>query len=97
HDQRIIVDPTVFDRILAMLVNEAVDAVFWNVASPRDIETAMTAGVNYPKGLIAWGREVGFDTILARIETLRVRFSEDRYRPSPLLRRLAEGDAQLDV
>src|SRR5690348_5792182 len=45
----------ILDRILAMLINEAVDAVFHRVATVRDIDLAMTKGVNYPKGLLAWG------------------------------------------
>ena len=78
----------VVDRTIAMLVNEAVDAVFMRVASPRDIEVAMTNGVNYPKGLIAWGEEIGLPIILDRLEVLFAEYGEDRYRPSPLLRRL---------
>jgi len=43
----------IFERILAMLINEAADALFWNIASAEDIDNAMTKGVNYPKGLLA--------------------------------------------
>ena len=42
-----------------MLINEAVDAVQWGVASPAEIDLAVTKGVNYPKGLLAWGEELG--------------------------------------
>ena len=77
----------ILDRTLAMLVNEAVDAVYRKVASPADIETAMTRGVNYPRGLLAWGDEIGPATILGRLEALQDEYGEDRYRPSPLLRR----------
>src|SRR5437867_6612009 len=45
---------SILDRILAMLINEAVDAVFWGVATPADIDLAMVKGVSYPRGLIAW-------------------------------------------
>jgi 3-hydroxybutyryl-CoA dehydrogenase len=78
----------IFDRILAMLINEAVDAVFWGVATPADIDLAMVKGVNYPKGLIAWAEELGYGVALERLEALRAEYGEDRYRPSPLLRRL---------
>jgi 3-hydroxybutyryl-CoA dehydrogenase len=44
----------IFDRILVMLINEAADALFLNIASAKDIDNAMTKGVNYPKGLLAW-------------------------------------------
>lgn len=83
------------DRIVAMLVNEAVDAVHLNVATPQDIELAMTKGVNYPKGLLAWGQEIGFAQVLGRIERLQREYAEDRYRPSPLLRRLAAQGERL--
>ena len=75
------------DRELAMLVNEAIDAVHLRVASPADIELAMTRGVNYPRGLLAWGDMIGAPEILRRLEALQAEYGEDRYRPSPLLRR----------
>jgi 3-hydroxybutyryl-CoA dehydrogenase len=78
----------IVDRVLAMLVNEAIDAVFLNVATSSDIELAMTKGVNYPKGLLAWGDEIGLDRILDRLTALQSEYGEDRYRPSPLLRRM---------
>jgi len=73
-------------RIVAMLVNEAIDAVRLRVAAPPDIELAMTRGVNYPRGLLAWGDEIGPSTILHTLEALQAEYGEDRYRPSPLLR-----------
>jgi 3-hydroxybutyryl-CoA dehydrogenase len=78
----------VFERILAMLINEAIDAVHMRVASPADIDLAMTKGVNYPKGLLAWGDEVGLPRVLGWLERLQSEYGEDRYRPSPLLRRM---------
>jgi 3-hydroxybutyryl-CoA dehydrogenase len=78
------------DRILAMLINEAVDALHLQVASAADIELAMTAGVNYPKGLLAWGDEIGVRAVLQRLTAIHEEYGEDRYRPSPLLRRLAK-------
>jgi 3-hydroxybutyryl-CoA dehydrogenase len=84
----------IVDRVLAMLVNEAVDAVRMRVASAEDIELAMTRGVNYPRGLLAWGDLVGAPEILRRLEWLQEEYGEDRYRPSPLLRRMVrEGRA----
>jgi 3-hydroxybutyryl-CoA dehydrogenase len=77
----------ILDRTLAMLVNEAVDAVHRRVASAADIETAMTRGVNYPRGLLAWGDEIGAANILRRLEEMQDEYGEDRYRPSVLLRR----------
>jgi 3-hydroxybutyryl-CoA dehydrogenase len=70
-----------------MLVNEAADAVYYRVASAEDIETSMTKGVNYPKGLLAWGDEIGPAVILARLQSLGTEYGEDRYRASQYLRR----------
>jgi 3-hydroxybutyryl-CoA dehydrogenase len=80
----------VFERIIAMLINEAVDAVRMQVASPTDIDLAMTKGVNYPKGLLAWCDEIGAERVLGWMTNLQTEFGEDRYRPSPLLRRMAQ-------
>lgn len=85
----------IVDRVIAMLINEAVDAVHLKVATADDIELAMTKGVNYPRGLLAWGQELGFAAVLDRMETLQHGYGEDRYRPSPLLRRLALSGERL--
>lgn len=77
----------IVDRVVAMLVNEAVDALHLRVARARDLELAMTRGVNYPQGLLAWGDAIGPAEILRRLEALQSEYGEDRYRPSPLLRR----------
>lgn len=79
----------IVNRIVAMLINEAADALFWNIASARDIDLAMTKGVNYPKGLLAWADELGVQNVFNRLESLYQEYAEDRYRPSPLLRRMA--------
>jgi 3-hydroxybutyryl-CoA dehydrogenase len=76
------------DRILTMLINEAIDAVFMQVASPEDIDLAMTKGVNYPKGLLKWADEIGLENILLQLENLFHEYGEDRYRPNPLLRKM---------
>jgi 3-hydroxybutyryl-CoA dehydrogenase len=80
----------IFERILVMLINEAIDAVFMNVASIEDIDLAMTKGVNYPKGLLKWADEIGLDMVLSKLEVLFTEYGEDRYRPNPLLRRMVK-------
>jgi 3-hydroxybutyryl-CoA dehydrogenase len=77
------------DRVVAMLVNEAADAVHLRIASPRDVDLAMTKGVNYPRGLLAWADELGAAEVVRRLAALQEEYGEDRYRPSPLLRRMA--------
>lgn len=78
----------IVERILFMLINEAVDAVQWQVAAATDIELAMTKGVNYPKGLLQWCDELGSDYVLAGLDALYDTYREDRYRASALLRRM---------
>lgn len=78
----------IFDRVLVMLINEAVDALFLNIASAEDIDNAMTKGVNYPKGLLAWADEKGIDWCVSKMDELYNEYHEDRYRCSPLLRKM---------
>ncbi len=75
-------------RILAMLVNEAVDTVYHRITTAPEIEIAMTKGMNFPKGLLAWGQEIGLRTILDDVDRLYDEYHEDRYRASALLRRM---------
>ena len=78
----------IFERILVMLINEAADALFLNIASAEDIDNAMTKGVNYPKGLLAWADEKGIDWCVSKLDELYSEYHEDRYRCSPLLRKM---------
>ena len=80
----------ILKRILAMLVNEAADALYLHVATKEDIDLAMTKGVNYPKGLLAWADEIGIETCLNALEELQSEYGEDRYRPSPILRKMVK-------
>ena len=84
----------IFERILVMLINEAADALFWNVASAEDIDNAMTKGVNYPKGLLAWADEKGISWCVQKMDALYDEYREDRYRCSPLLRRMEKEGKQ---
>jgi 3-hydroxybutyryl-CoA dehydrogenase len=81
----------IVDRILALLINEAYDALFMQVASAEDIDLAMTKGVNYPKGLLAWSNEIGISKVLNQLQDLFELYGEDRYRPNVLLKRLANA------
>lgn len=83
------------DRVLAMLVNEAVEAVHLGICTAADVELAMTTGVNYPRGLLAWGDEIGAATVLARLQALQYETGDDRYRPSVRLRRAVQAGVPL--
>ena len=82
----------IFNRILAMLINEAIDAVFMQVGTIDAIDLAMTKGVNYPKGLLKWADEIGLPTVLERLEDLFSTYGEDRYRPNALLRKMVKEE-----
>lgn len=79
----------ILDRVLAMLINEAADALHLGVASKEDIDLAMTKGVNYPKGLLRWADEIGLSNCVKKMDELHNWYLEDRYRCSPILRRKA--------
>ena len=79
----------IFERILVMLINDAVDTYYLGVASKEDIDLAITKGVNYPKGLIAWGEEKSFSWVEKKMDNLYKNYKEDRYRCSPLVRKWA--------
>lgn len=78
----------IFWRILVMLINEAADALHFNIASRDDIDLAMAKGVNYPKGLLQWADDEGIDDCVEAMDSLYDEYHEDRYRCSPLLRKM---------
>ena len=73
-----------------MLINEAADALYMNIASKEDIDLAMTKGVNYPHGLLKWCDEIGAEKILNKLNHLKEEYAEDRYRPSVLLKKIVK-------
>lgn len=78
----------IYLRIISMLINEAVEAKRLGIANDKDLELAMQKGVNYPKGLLAWGKEIGFSKISETLQNLYEEYQEERYRQSPLLRKM---------
>jgi 3-hydroxybutyryl-CoA dehydrogenase len=80
---------SIFLRVLSMLINEAADALYLGIANRDDIDTAMTKGVNYPKGLLRWADELGISIIVKELDTLYDWYRDPRYRCSPILRKMA--------
>ena len=74
-------------RTVAMLANEAADAVNQGVCDAADADAAMRLGANYPLGPLTWADRVGLEQILTVLDNLAAVYGEDRYRASPLLRR----------
>jgi len=75
-------------RVVCAIINEALSALHERVASAADIDLAMKLGTNYPRGPLEWGDAIGLETVLGVMEGLQAEWGEDRYRPTPLLRRL---------
>jgi 3-hydroxybutyryl-CoA dehydrogenase len=80
----------ILNRVLCLLINSAADALHYGVASKEDLDLAMTKGVNYPKGLLEWGDQLGLENVLSRLDSLYDDYREDRYRACVILRRLVK-------
>lgn len=85
----------ILNRILCMLINEAADAKYLGIASASDIDLAMTKGVNYPKGLLKWGDEIGINSVISTLHELYENYQEDRYRACIHLKQLAQSGKTL--
>jgi 3-hydroxybutyryl-CoA dehydrogenase len=79
----------VLGRIVCQVINEAAFALAEGVGSAEDVDAGMVHGLNYPRGILRWGDEVGLDHVLAVLDGLYEERREERYRASPLLRSLA--------
>lgn len=79
-------------RTVAMLADFAFDATARAVADAADIDTAMRLGVNYPRGPLAWGEELGADWVLETLSNLHEEYPTGRYAPSQALRRRAAAE-----
>jgi 3-hydroxybutyryl-CoA dehydrogenase len=82
----------IFNRIIAMLINAAADALNTSIATRDDIDTAMTTGVNYPKGLLKWADEIGIENVLKQLQELQSNSNDNRYQPSPLLIKMSQDN-----
>lgn len=80
-------------RTVAMLANEAADAVNQGVCSAADANLAMQKGVNYPIGPLAWAERIGLHFVMRVLQNLAMEYGEDRYRVSPLIRRKVASGA----
>lgn len=79
---------TIFMRIISMLINEAADTVWMQICNNEDVELAMKLGVNYPKGLLAWGKEIGYQNVIQCLDDLHHTYGEERYRVCRFLKNL---------
>ncbi|MBL1145679.1 MAG: 3-hydroxybutyryl-CoA dehydrogenase [Bacteroidetes bacterium] len=84
---------TILNRVLVMLINEAADTLYLNIANAKDIDLAMCYGVNYPKGLLAWADEIGIQSCVEQLDKLYHEYHEERYRCCPLLRKMSKSNS----
>ncbi len=82
----------IVNRILIPMINEAVGIFSEKVASKEDIDKSMMLGANQPIGPLALADLIGIDVCLAIMETLYKEFSDSKYRPHPLLRKMARAN-----
>jgi 3-hydroxybutyryl-CoA dehydrogenase len=85
----------VAQRVVAHIVNIGCDIVQMRIATPEDLDRAVTLGLGYPRGPLAMGDAVGPKRILAILDELHSFYADPRYRPSPWLRRRAAIGASL--
>ena len=79
------------NRILMPMINEAIFALYENVASTEDIDTVMKLGMNHPMGPLALADFIGLDVCLAIMEVLYNGFNDSKYRPCPLLKKMVSA------
>lgn len=82
----------VVNRILIPMINEAVGILADGVAKKEDIDEAMKLGANHPMGPLALGDLIGLDVCLAIMEVLYSEYSDSKYRPHPLLRKMVRAN-----
>jgi len=82
-------------RTVAMLANEAADAVTQGIASAADVDVALQKGVNYPRGPLAWADALGVAFVRDTLHNLAVHYGEERYRLSPLIARRCASEGRL--
>ena len=87
----------IYERVLAMLINEAAEAVNTKIASVNDIETAIIKGLNYPKGLLTWANEFGIEKTVKILDALYEKYKDTRYRCSIILREMSNRNSTFKI
>ncbi|WP_436269806.1 3-hydroxyacyl-CoA dehydrogenase [Pseudoduganella sp. LjRoot289] len=80
----------IVQRVLATIINIGCDIVQQSICTPQDLDSAVTLGLGYPRGPLAWGNHLGPRRVLAILQNLQRVTGDPRYRPSPWLVRRAQ-------
>jgi 3-hydroxybutyryl-CoA dehydrogenase len=80
----------VVQRVLATIINIGCDIVQQGICTPADLDSAVTLGLGYPRGPLAWGDHLGPQRVLTILRNLQQLTGDPRYRPSPWLVRRAQ-------
>ncbi|MGD9570120.1 MAG: 3-hydroxybutyryl-CoA dehydrogenase [Sedimentibacter sp.] len=82
----------VVNRMLVPMINEAIGILSDGIATVEDIDEAMKLGASHPIGPLALADLIGLDVCFAVMEVLYTEFSDSKYRPHPLLRKMVRGN-----
>ncbi len=81
----------VSNRVLQVMINEAIFCVYEGIATPEGIDTVMKLGMNHPMGPLALADLIGLDTVLSILEIMYNGYADSKYRPCPLLRQYVKA------
>ncbi len=79
------------NRVLQVMINEAIWSLYEGVATVEGIDTIMKLGMNHPMGPLALADLIGLDTVLFILEVLMEGYGDPKYRPAPLLRQYVDA------
>ena len=81
----------VSNRVLQVMINEAIFCLYEGIAEPKAVDTVMMLGMNHPMGPLALADLIGLDTVLAILEVLYDGYQDPKYRPCPLLKQYVDA------
>ncbi|MGR6836595.1 3-hydroxybutyryl-CoA dehydrogenase [Syntrophomonas erecta] len=81
----------VSNRVLQVMINEALWELYEGVAPPENIDNIMKLGMNHPMGPLALADLIGLDTVLSILNVLYTGYGDPKYRPSPLLKQYVQA------
>ncbi len=81
----------ILNRLLILMINEAINMVSEDIATPQDIDKVLRLGANHPIGPLALADYIGLDTLLMIVKNL-YKFFGDKYKPPSLLEDMIKSD-----